>query len=143
MILAGIFGSFEQDILFIVIALLLFGKRLPEVAGSMGRKMHQFRRGLDEMKSEITKPIRESIEQPIREAASSARTAMDQARTDIQKAADGARVSSGEMDAGANVASVASAAAAGETPPAASAPAHPFPYPNASRPAGENPARVS
>ncbi|MFN0206247.1 MAG: twin-arginine translocase TatA/TatE family subunit [Planctomycetota bacterium] len=88
MIVAGILGSFEQDILFVVIALLLFGRRLPEVASSLGKKMHQFRRGLDDMKSEITKPIRDSIEAPIRDVTNSARTALRDAGADVRRTAE-------------------------------------------------------
>ena len=36
-----------------VIAVMLFGSRLPEVAGQLGKSYQQFRAGLDEIKSNI------------------------------------------------------------------------------------------
>jgi sec-independent protein translocase protein TatA len=36
-----------------VIAVMLFGSRLPEVAGQLGKSYQQFRKGLDEIKSNI------------------------------------------------------------------------------------------
>ena len=36
-----------------VIAVMLFGSRLPEVASQLGRSYQQFRNGLDEIKSNI------------------------------------------------------------------------------------------
>ncbi|MBI3819280.1 MAG: twin-arginine translocase TatA/TatE family subunit [Planctomycetes bacterium] len=134
-ILAGILGSFEQDILFVVIALLLFGRRLPEVAGTLGRKVYQFRRGLDEMKSEISKPIRDSIEAPIREAAQSARSAVDEARADVNRTAAEAR-----LDAPANAGVTVNSTNPASRPVGEPAPAddgapkprsNPFPYPRA------------
>ena len=35
------------------VAVILFGKRLPEVARSMGKSYNQFRRGLGDLKSEV------------------------------------------------------------------------------------------
>jgi sec-independent protein translocase protein TatA len=45
-------GSSEMVILF-VIALLLFGKRLPEVARSLGKGMMEFKKGLAGVDDEI------------------------------------------------------------------------------------------
>lgn len=45
-------GSMEMVILF-VIALLLFGKRLPEVARSVGKGMTEFKKGLHGIEDEI------------------------------------------------------------------------------------------
>jgi sec-independent protein translocase protein TatA len=46
----GGIGSFEMVLLGIV-AVILFGGRLPEVARSLGQTYGQFRKGLDELKS--------------------------------------------------------------------------------------------
>ena len=46
----GGIGSFEM-VLLGVVAVLLFGGRLPEVARSLGQTYGQFRKGLDELKS--------------------------------------------------------------------------------------------
>ena len=44
-------------LIFGVIAVLLFGKRLPEVARSFGQSYHQFRRGLQDVQSEMDRVI--------------------------------------------------------------------------------------
>ena len=46
-------GSMEMVILFVV-ALLLFGKRLPEVARSLGKGMMEFKKGLYDIQDEVT-----------------------------------------------------------------------------------------
>jgi sec-independent protein translocase protein TatA len=46
-------GSGELMILF-VIALLLFGKRLPEVARSLGKGMMEFKKGLYDIQDEVS-----------------------------------------------------------------------------------------
>lgn len=134
MILAGILGTFEQDLVFLLVALVLFGKRLPEVANTVGRKVIQFRRGIDEMKSEITKPIREHLEAPIREASNLARQAALDAERDVRLAAERAEREVAEaksttrqmLDTGG-----APACAPAEGPPAPIR--DPFPYPGAPR----------
>jgi sec-independent protein translocase protein TatA len=47
-------GPWELAIIA-VIALLLFGKRLPEVGKSLGKGITEFKRGLSEVQDEITK----------------------------------------------------------------------------------------
>ena len=48
------FGLSMQEVLIIgVVAVLLFGKRLPEVARSMGKSYNEFRRGLSDVHSEM------------------------------------------------------------------------------------------
>lgn len=42
-----------QLIAILVIALLLFGNRLPEVARSIGRAMNEFKRGLKDVKDDF------------------------------------------------------------------------------------------
>jgi len=51
-IVGGIIGPW-QVVIIIVIALLIFGKRLPEIARSLGRSLTEFRKGLKETKDEI------------------------------------------------------------------------------------------
>lgn len=45
--------SWGELMLVGVIAILLFGKRLPEVAKTMGAKYRQFRQGLSEFQSQV------------------------------------------------------------------------------------------
>jgi len=45
--------GFGEMALIGVIAVMLFGSRLPEVAGQLGKSYQQFRKGLDEIKSNI------------------------------------------------------------------------------------------
>ena len=48
------FGMGFQEVLLIgVVAVLLFGKRLPEVARSLGSSYQEFRRGLNEIQSQM------------------------------------------------------------------------------------------
>lgn len=41
-------------IVILVIALLIFGKRLPEVMRGLGRSMNEFKRGMNEVTDTIT-----------------------------------------------------------------------------------------
>jgi len=45
--------GFAEMALIGIVAVMLFGSRLPEVAGQLGKSYQQFRKGLDEIKSNI------------------------------------------------------------------------------------------
>ena len=45
--------SFQELLLVGLVAVLLFGKRLPEVARSLGHSYNQFRRGLQDIQKEM------------------------------------------------------------------------------------------
>ncbi|MFN0057540.1 MAG: twin-arginine translocase TatA/TatE family subunit [Planctomycetota bacterium] len=68
----GMPGPMEWVIIMIV-ALLLFGKRLPEIMRSMGRGVVEFKKGIrgieDDVEQESTKPeVKRSIPPPSGEA---------------------------------------------------------------------------
>ena len=56
----GMPGQYEM-IIVLVIAVLLFGKRLPEVGRSLGKSITEFKKGVhgiqDEIEESVTKPI--------------------------------------------------------------------------------------
>jgi sec-independent protein translocase protein TatA len=53
-ILAWMPGPMELMVI-LVVAILLFGRRLPEIARGMGKSITEFKKGLNEAKSEIDK----------------------------------------------------------------------------------------
>ncbi len=50
------FGPFEIALVAIA-ALILFGKKLPEVARSMGKGITEFKKGIKDVESEVEKPL--------------------------------------------------------------------------------------
>ena len=55
-------GGWEWMIILIV-ALLIFGSRLPSVMRSMGRSIHEFKKGLNEVEDEAEPPVERGTEE--------------------------------------------------------------------------------
>lgn len=49
--------SMWHIIVILVVALLLFGNRLPEVARSMGRAINEFKKGVREVKDDVEEAV--------------------------------------------------------------------------------------
>jgi sec-independent protein translocase protein TatA len=56
--MAWTFGPLEA-VALLVLGLLLFGRRLPDVARSIGKSIVEFKRGLNDVKGEIDQASRE------------------------------------------------------------------------------------
>lgn len=53
--------GFMEIMIILVIVLLLFGaKRIPEIAGSFGKGINEFKRNLSDAQRQITEPVQRS-----------------------------------------------------------------------------------
>ena len=65
--LALIEPSFMQLLVILVVALLIFGKRLPDVAKSLGKSFGEFKKGLNEGNQELHSITSTKIEEKTEE----------------------------------------------------------------------------
>ena len=54
--------SMPEMIIILVIALLIFGRRLPEIARSLGKSLTEFKKGMHETTDDIQKKITDKEE---------------------------------------------------------------------------------
>jgi len=59
-------GGISHWIIILLIVLLLFGaKRIPEVAGSLGKGINEFKRNMSDAQRAITDPIRDEMNRSV------------------------------------------------------------------------------
>jgi sec-independent protein translocase protein TatA len=49
--------GWPEILVILIIALILFGRRLPEVARSLGKSLTEFKKGMNETQDEIEKKV--------------------------------------------------------------------------------------
>ncbi len=54
---ASIFGPMEIGLLMVVVLLLFGAKRIPEIAGSFGKGIKEFKRNMDDVQKSIEAPL--------------------------------------------------------------------------------------
>ncbi|OHB52788.1 MAG: preprotein translocase subunit TatA [Planctomycetes bacterium GWF2_42_9] len=52
--------GWPEILVILVIALILFGRRLPEVARSLGKSLTEFKKGMNETQDEIEKKVNDN-----------------------------------------------------------------------------------
>lgn len=55
-------GTGEIILLVLVVLLLFGGRKIPELMKGIGKGVRSFKEGMDEVKDEVEKPIKEAVE---------------------------------------------------------------------------------
>ena len=61
LLLFGNLGTTELIIIVVIILLLFGGKKSPELMKGIGKGVRSFKEGMDEVKDEVEKPIKEAV----------------------------------------------------------------------------------
>ena len=61
---ASIFGPMEIGLLLLVVLLLFGAKRIPEIAGSFGKGIKEFKKNMNEVQNSIDAPVQQSSSLP-------------------------------------------------------------------------------
>lgn len=62
-------GAWELIVIFLVVLLLFGGKRLPELAKSLGTGIREFKKASQEISEEIDRPVSQALKQGETEVA--------------------------------------------------------------------------
>ncbi len=61
LLLFGNLGTTELIIILFIVLLLFGAKKIPELMKGMGKGVRSFKEGMDEVKSEIEKPLEDAV----------------------------------------------------------------------------------
>jgi sec-independent protein translocase protein TatA len=59
----GDVGFAEMIIIFLVILVFFGAKRLPELAGGLGKSIREFKKGIKDVQDEVTQEIHQSVDE--------------------------------------------------------------------------------
>ena len=59
--LLGIIGGQEILIILVIVLVLFGGRKIPELMKGMGKGVRSFKEGMDEVKSEMEKPLEDAV----------------------------------------------------------------------------------
>lgn len=62
LLLFGNLGTTELIIIVVIILLLFGGRKIPELMKGIGKGVRSFKEGMEEVKDEVEKPIKEAAE---------------------------------------------------------------------------------